>query len=210
MCTSTLSAALLLVLAAACGRTAQVRASLTDAPIDNVKVFDVTIDEVRFHDDGDDLENDGEHEHAADAGPAGMAPTVVPHKDADDDGARGKGWVVLCSGTTQTFDLMQLRPDPTGKKVYAALCGSKTVTVPIGKIDMFWLDVTNIHIVFNDGTKFDYTPAHGAGSGLKIFVDDDLNKNDQLELKVDFMAADSVFQHVDNTYGVKPKLVELH
>jgi Domain of unknown function (DUF4382) len=191
-------------------KSAQVRASLTDAPIDNVKIFNVTIDEVRFHDDGDEVENDGEHENvAADAGPAGTAPTTT-HKDADDDGARGKGWVVLCSGTPQTFDLMTLRPDPTGTKVYAALCGSKTVTVPTGKIDKLWLDVTQIHIEFTDGTKLDYTPVHSAGSGLKIDIDDDLSKTDQLELKVDFQAASSVIRNADGTFSVKPKLVEAH
>lgn len=203
---SILPAALLLVLASACGKSAQVRASLTDAPIDNVTVFNVTIDEVRFHDDGDDLENDGEHQHDL----AVSATGVVSHKDADDDGARGKGWVVLCSGTPQTFDLMKLRPDPAGNKVYASLCGTNAVTVPTGKVDKFWLDVTKVHIEFTNGTKLDWTPVHGQGSGLKIDVDDDLNKNNQLELKVDFDAANSLIANADGTFSVKPRLVELH
>ncbi|GAC1347260.1 MAG: hypothetical protein NVS2B9_16180 [Myxococcales bacterium] len=199
---TTLPAALLLVLAAACGKSAQVRASLTDAPIDNVSVFQVTISEVRFHNDGDEIENDGELKTST-------AGTAASHKDADDDGARGKGWVVLCTGA-QTYDLMKLRPDPTGKKVYAGLCGSNTVTVPTGKVDEFWLDVTQIHIEFTNGTKLDYTPVHGKGSGLKIEVEDDLNKTNDLELKVDFDAASSLIANLDGTFTVKPKLLEIH
>lgn len=200
----TLPAAVLLVFAAACAKSGQVRASLTDAPIDNVTVFSVTISEVRVHDDGDDVENDGEAKNDADAGTAS-----VSHKDADDDGARGKGWVVLCTGA-QTFDLMQLRPTSTGTKVYASLCGGNAVTVPTGKIDAFWLDVTQVHIEFTNGTKLDYTPAHGSGSGLKIEVDDDLSKSNQVELKIDFDAANSLIANADGTFSVKPKLLELH
>ena len=195
----TASATMLLVLAAACGKSAQVRASLTDAPIDNVTVFNVTISEIRVHDDGDDLENDGESTRGA---------AAVSHADADNDGARGKGWVVLCTGT-QTYDLMKLRP-ASGAKVYASLCGGNAVTVPTGKIDEFWLDVTQVHIEFTNGTKLDYTPSHGVGSGLKIEVEDDLNKNNQTELKIDFDAANSLVANLDGTFSVKPKLVELH
>ncbi|GAC1537349.1 MAG: hypothetical protein NVS2B9_03560 [Myxococcales bacterium] len=192
----TLPAAILLLLAAACGKSAQVRASLTDAPIDNVTVFKVTVSEVRIHDDGDDLENDGENRNA-------------PHKDADDDRARGKGWVVLCTGA-QTFDLMKLRPTPTGTKVYAPLCDGHAVTVPTGKIDEFWLNVTQVHVEFVNGTKLDYSPVHGVGSGLKIEVEDDLNKLNQVELKIDFDAASSLIANLDGTFSVKPKLIELH
>ncbi len=91
--------------------------------------------------------------------------------------------------------------------MYASLCGGNAVT---GKIDAFWLDVTQVHIEFTNGTKLDYTPAHGSGSGLKIEVDDDLSKSNQVELKIDFDAANPLIANADGTFSVKPKLLELH
>ena len=204
----TVSAAALLVLASACSKSAQVRASLTDAPIDNVAVFKVTVSEVRFHDAGDDLENDGEHN---DAQPAdGGTATMNGHQDANDDGARGKGWVVLCSGP-QTFDLMQLRPTPTGQKIYASLCGGNAVSVPTGKVDAFWLDVTHVHIEFTNGhATIDMDLPHGEDSGLKIEVEDDLNQNSQAEMQIDFDAAGSLLQDSSGNYTVKPRLLQVH
>jgi len=193
-----LSAATALVLTAACGKTAQVRASLTDAPIDNVTVFNVTIDEVRFHLDNDEVENENESKDPS-----------ATHKDADDDGARGKGWVVLCTGS-QTFDLMKLRPAPTGEKVWSALCGGATVTVPAGRVDKFWLDVTQVHIELASGAKLDFTPAHGTNSGLKIEIDEDASKGGERELKIDFDAASSRIANLDGSFSVKPKLLALH
>lgn len=192
-----LSAAL--VLAAACSKGSQVKASLTDAPIDNVSKFEVTISEVRFHDDADENENAGEDKTAP----------AAQHQDADDDGARGKGWVVLCTGT-QTFDLMTLRPLTSGAKVFAALCSGKTATVTPGKIDALWLDVTKVHVVLTSGAVYDFTPPHGVGSGLKIKVDDeDLAKSGDTELKIDFDAASSFIANVDGTFTVKPKLTKI-
>jgi hypothetical protein len=193
--------AALLVLAAACGKSSQVRASLTDAPIDNVSKFEVTISEVRFHDDAEESVNGGEDK----------APTAAAdHKDADDDGARGKGWVVLCTGT-QTFDLMTLRPTTTGAKVFAALCGGASVSVTPGKIDALWLDVTKVHVVLTSGVVYDFTPPHGVGSGLKIEIDDeDLSSGGDTVLKIDFDAAASFIANLDGSFSVKPKLTKLH
>ncbi len=193
--------AVLLVLAAACGKSSQVRASLTDAPIDNVSKFEVTISEVRFHDDAEESVNGGEDK----------TPTAAPSlKDADDDGARGKGWVVLCTGT-QTFDLMTLRPTTTGAKVFTALCGGASATVAPGKIDALWLDVTNVHVVLTSGAVYDFTPSHGVGSGLKIKIDDeDLSNGGDTVLKIDFDAAASFIANIDGTFSVKPTLLKLH
>ena len=205
---ATLSAAALLVLAAGCSKSAQVRASLTDAPIDNVTVFKVTVSEVRFHDQGDDLENDGEHNDAQSAD--GGATATDGHQDATDDGSRGKGWVVLCSGA-QVFDLMQLRPSPTGQKVYASLCGGNAVNVPTGKVDAFWLDVTHVHIEFSNGhAPIDLDLPHGEDSGLKIELEDDLNQNSQADLQIDFDAAGSLLEDSSGNYTVKPRLLQVH
>jgi hypothetical protein len=197
----TLSTLALAALAAACGnKSSQVKASITDAPIDGVSVFKITVSEVRFHLDNDVAENTGEDK---------VAP-AASHQDADDDGARGKGWVVLCTGT-QTFDLMTLRPDPTGAKVYAALCSGNAVTVPAGKVDEFWLDVTHVHLEFNNGhAPIDLDLPHGPQSGLKIEVDDDLDKLGEAEVKIDFDTAHSVFQDLNGNYTVRPKLLEVH
>lgn len=199
----TLSILALAGLAAACGKSTQVKASLTDAPIDGVTVFRITVNEVRFHDDGDDAENEGEDKSSAPA-------TAATRKHADDDGARGKGWVVLCTGT-QTFDLMALRPLPSGEKVYAALCGGNKVTVPSGKVDAFWLDVTRVHIEFNNGhAPIDMELPHLPGSGMKFEVDEDLGKASEVELKIDFDAAHSLFQDANGNFAVKPKLLQVH
>ena len=189
----------LLAVASACSKGSQVKASLTDAPIDNVSKFEVTIDEVRFHDDAEENDNQGEDK--------GTQP--AQQKDADDDGARGKGWVVLCTGA-QTFDLMTLRPLSGGAKVYAALCGGNSASVPPGKIDALWLDVTKVHVVLTSGATYDFTPSHGAGSGLKIEVgDEDLAKSGDTELKIDFDAAASFIANLDGTFSVKPKLSKI-
>ena len=50
------------------------------------------------------------------------------HHDAENDGARGKGWVVLCS-TSETFDLMALR---NGN--FAPLCGGKITDITAGHV----------------------------------------------------------------------------
>src|ERR1700682_4329696 len=192
--------ATLLVLAAACGKSSQVKASLTDAPTDNVSRFEVTISEVRFHDDAEESENAGE-----DKAPAAAAK----HKDADDDGARGKGWVVL-STSTQTFDLMTLRPTTTGAKVFASLCAGQSATVAPGKIDAIWLNVTKVHVVLTTGATYDLTQPQGVGSGLKIEInDEDLTKGGDTELKIDFDAAASFIANLDGTFSVKPKLSKI-
>ncbi len=67
-----------------------------------------------------------------------------------------------------------------------------------------------MHIEFANGTKLDFTPTHGVGSGLKIEVDDDLNQNNQLELKIDFDAANSLVANLDGTFSAKPRLLEIH
>ena len=109
---------------------------------------------------------------------------------ARSDGVRGKGWVVLCHGST-TFDLMTLRPNADGTKKYSALCGGSSVNVPPGKIDKLWLDVSNVHITPINGSPFDLPTADR--TGLKIDIDDeDLSKTGDTELKVDFDAASSL------------------
>lgn len=178
----------------ACGKSAQVKASITDAPIDGVSVFQITVSQVRFHVDSDEGENLGEDR-------------AIAQTDADQDGARGKGWTVLCTGT-ETFDLMKLQPLPTGAKVYAALCGGNSATVPAGKVDAFWLDVTHIHLEFKDPTlkPLDFDLPHGPQSGLKIHVDDDAEKGSEVELRIDFDAGNSLFKDVTGNYQVHPTL----
>jgi hypothetical protein len=191
------------LVAAACGKgnTGTVRASLTDAPAPaNVQKVLVTINEVRIHDDGDEMEND--NEPADDKpGPGGEAK----HPEADKDGVRGKGWIVLCTGT-QTFDLLTL----TNGRV-AALCPSPS-EVPVGKIDEIWLGVTALKIVYTDGTSVDIAVPRGPGNGLKLDLDDaPLTPHGTIEIKVDFDAGLSlIVDSSSHVVGLSPKLRELH
>jgi hypothetical protein len=142
--------------AASCGSNsgARVRASLTDAPLNiaNVAHVNITVSEVRVHSDTDENENEGEDDERRDggAGDAGTADAGASdagvqdggsgddrgHHEADNDGARGKGWVVLCS-TPETFDLMTLR---NGN--FAPLCAGKLTTLTPGHVSKIWLGVT--------------------------------------------------------------------
>ena len=111
---------LAVAVAAGCGRSsARVRASLTDAPINiaNVTHVNITVSEVRVHSDDDTNENEGE-DNRSDAGTTAAMDGGMGddhgHHEAEGDGARGKGWVMLCS-TPETFDLMALREEYKGK-----------------------------------------------------------------------------------------------
>lgn len=189
--------------AAGCGNSgARVRASLTDAPINiaNVAHLNITVSEVRVHSDADENENEGEHNDSdggTDAGDHG-------HHDADNDGARGKGWVVLCS-TPQVIDLMPLR-----NGVFTPLCGGKAIDITAGHVSKIWLGVTAAQLVFTDGTTANLTVPRGHDNGLVIEVDDELEKNKDGELKIDFVASESVDDNGNGTYSFHPRLKEIH
>jgi hypothetical protein len=210
--------------AASCGSNsgARVRASLTDAPLNiaNVAHVNITVSEVRVHSDTDENENENEGEDderrdggAGDAGTAdaGASDAGVQdggsgdrgHHEADNDGARGKGWVVLCS-TPETFDLMTLR---NGN--FAPLCAGKLTTLTPGHVSKIWLGVTAAQLVFLDGTTKDLTVPRGHGNGLVIDVDDTLEKDKDGELKIDFVASDSIDDNGDGTFSFHPRLKEV-
>jgi len=85
----------------ACGRgTGTVRPLLTDAPAPaNVQKVLITINEVRIKDEAEDAENRNE----PDDDKPGLNGSPATHPEAEQDGVRGKGWIVLCTGL-QTFD----------------------------------------------------------------------------------------------------------
>ncbi len=89
----------------ACGRgTGTVRPLLTDAPAPaNVQKVLITINEVRIKDEAEDAENRNE----PDDDKPGLNGSPATHPEAEQDGVRGKGWIVLCTGL-QTFDLLSL------------------------------------------------------------------------------------------------------
>jgi len=191
------------IAAAACGRgnTGTVRATLTDAPApSNIQKVLVSINEVRIHDDGEQLENSNEPD---DDKPGAAAE--AKHPEAEKDGVRGKGWIVLCTAA-QTFDLLAL----TNGRV-AALC-PQPIDVAAGKIDEIWLGVTAIKIVYTDGTSTDIPVPRGGTNGLKLDLDDaPLARDGSIEIKVDFDAGLSL--EIDSTghvVAVHPKLREMH
>jgi uncharacterized protein DUF4382 len=180
--------------AVACGGSnGTIKVSLTDAPSDlaNVSQVNVTVDEVRVHDEAAST--------AADGGP-----------DAASDGVDGRGWVVLCS-EQRTYDLLGLT---NGR--FAPLCtqaladgGSEAaaISVPAGRISQVRLHVVSAQLVFNDGTApVSLTVPSGATSGLKIDVGQDVPGGGTLDLKLDFDAAASITKQGTGTYTLRPVL----
>ncbi len=203
-----LIAVLVVAVAAGCGNSgARVHASLTDAPINiaNVAHVYITVSEVRVHSDADEQENEGENDESRDGGSGdGGSEGDHGHHEAEGDGARGKGWVVLCS-TTEKFDLVALR---NGN--FAPLCGGKLTSITPGHVSKIWLGVTAAQLVFNDGTIKDLAVPRGKGNGLVIDVDDVLEKDKDGELKIDFVASDSVDDNGNGTFSFHPRLKEIH
>ena len=196
---------LAVALVAGCGSSgARVRASLTDAPINiaNVAHVNITVSEVRVHSDADEHENEGEKD-VADGGDGRMGGDHG-HHDAENDGARGKGWVVLCA-TPETFDLMALR---NGN--FAPLCGGNAIDITAGHVSKIWLGVTAAQIVFTNGTTANLTVPRGHDNGLVIDVDDLLEKGRDGELKIDFVASESIDDNGDGTFSFHPRLREVH
>jgi len=180
--------------AVACGGgSGQIRLSLTDAPADlvNVSQVNITLDEIRVHDD------------ASSSVPAGGP-------NAAQDGVNGEGWIVLCTDT-QTVDLMQLtngrftpmceRPSADGGME------ARPIDVPEGRIAQLRLHLVSAQLVFNDGTPpASLTVPSGSTSGLKINVDRDVPKGGILDLKLDFNAASSINRQGNGTYTLTPVL----
>jgi len=186
----------------ACGRgTGTVRPLLTDAPAPaNVQKVLITINEVRIKDEAEDAENRNE----PDDDKPGLNGSPATHPEAEQDGVRGKGWIVLCTGL-QTFDLLSLT---NGR--FAALCPNP-IDVPAGKIDEIWLGVTAIKIVYTDGTSADIVVPRGHTNGLKLDLDDVLEHNGSLEINVDFDAGLSlILDSSGMVASLSPKLRELH
>jgi hypothetical protein len=175
------------------GSSGQIKLSLTDAPADlvNVSQVNITLDEIRVHDDASSSVPDG--------GP-----------NAAQDGVDGQGWIVLCTDT-QTVDLMQLT---NGR--FTPLCTqavadggmeSRPIDVPAGRISQLRLHLVSAQLVFNDGTPpASLTVPSGSTSGLKINVDRDVPKGGVLDLKLDFNAASSINKQPDGTYRLTPVL----
>ncbi len=180
--------------AVACGGgSGQIRLSLTDAPADlvNVSQVNLTIDEIRVHDNASSSVPDG--------GP-----------NAAQDGVNGPGWIVLCTDT-QTVDLMQLTNGRfTPVCTQAAADGgmeSRPITVPAGRISQLRLHLVSAQLVFNDGTPpASLTIPSGPTSGLKINVDRDVPNGGVLDLRLDFNAASSINKQPDGTYRLTPVL----
>lgn len=182
--------------AVACGGSGQIQLSLTDAPADlvNVSQVNITLDEIRVHDDASSSVPDG-------------------GSDAARDGVDGRGWIVLCTDT-QTVDLMKLT---NGR--FTPLCTrpaadggfeSRPIEVPAGRISQLRLHLVSAQLVFNDGTPpASLTVPSGPTSGLKINVDRDVPNGGILELKLDFNAASSINKQGDGTYKLSPVLTVL-
>ena len=191
-----LSLVFALVAVVGCGGSGQIKVSLTDAPSDltNVSQVNITIDEIRVHDDA-----------------SSSVPTGGPAAAAD--GVDGAGWLVLCTNV-QTVDLMQLT---NGR--FTPLClqpaadggmESRPIDVPAGRISQLRLHLTNAQLVFNDGTpSASLTVPSGSTSGLKINVDRTVPSGGVLELKLDFNAASSISKQADGTYRLSPVLTVL-
>ncbi len=175
------------------GGSGQIKLSLTDAPADlvNVSQVNITLDEIRVHDDASSSVPDG--------GP-----------NAAQDGVNGPGWIVLCTDT-QTVDLMQLTNGRfTPLCTQAAADGgmeSRPIDVPAGRISQLRLHLVSAQLVFNDGTPpASLTVPSGSTSGLKINVDRDVPKGGVLDLKLDFNAASSINKQGNGTYTLTPVL----
>ncbi len=178
------------------GGTGQIKMSMTDAPADlvNVSQVNITIDEIRVHDDASARVPDG--------GPGAAI-----------DGVDGAGWIVLCTDV-QTIDLMQLT---NGR--FTPLCAqpvadggveSRPIDVPAGHISQLRLHLVSASLVFNDGTPTaTLTIPSGSTSGLKINVDRTVPGGGVLELKLDFNAASSITRLGTGTYRLSPVLTVL-
>lgn len=187
---------LAMVFVAGCGGGGQIKLSLTDSPADlvNVSQVNITVDEVRIHDEASSDRPSG--------GPAASA-----------DGVDGPGWIVVCSDQ-QTLDLMQLT---NGR--FAALCPhaladggteSRLIDVPAGRISQLRLHLLSAGLVFSDGTPpANLTVPSGSTSGLKINVDRDVPKGGLLDLKLDFNAAASITKLGTGSYRLSPVLTVL-
>jgi|GEM_PF-1091359 len=183
--------------AAACGgSTGQIKISLTDSPSDlaNVSQVNITVDEIRVHDEASS--------GAPSGGPA-----------AASDGVDGSGWIVLCTDT-QLIDLMKLT---NGR--YTPMCmrpaadggiEARPIEVPAGRISQLRLHLQAANLVFNDGTPTaTLVVPSGSTSGLKINVDRNVPAGGVLELKLDFNAASSINKQGDGTYKLTPVLTVL-
>ncbi len=176
-----LSALAISVLSIGCGSNGAVHVTLHDTPaVGNVTSVLITVDEVRIHDDGEATSTGG-----------GAAATA--------DGATGKGWIVVCSDV-QTVDLLQL----TGGKS-TPLCGDRKVEVATGYVSQMRLGVKSAQIVVNGATQ-DLDVPSGASSGLKIDVHRDVQKDQTLELSLDFDAKASLVQDGNGAWHLKPVL----
>jgi hypothetical protein len=173
-----------LVLAAAamaCGSNGSIHVSITDDPaVGNVQKLLITVNEIRVHDDGDVSSTTGD-------------------TGATNDGATGQGWLVLCTAV-QTFDLLQLTNGAT-----LPLCNDQQVEVVTGHISQLRLGVTAAQLVTDSGTQ-DLTVPSGASSGLKVDVNRDVTKDQALEIKLDFNAAQSLVQQGNGGWSLKPVL----
>ena len=173
-----------LTLAAAiigCGSNGSIHVSITDDPATgSVQKLLITVSEVRVHDDGDASSSTGD-------------------TGATNDGAVGTGWMVLCS-TEQTFDLLQLTNGAT-----LPLCGDESVTVPTGHVSQLRLGVKSAQLVTDSGTQ-DLNVPSGASSGLKVDVNQDVTKDNTLDIKLDFNAAQSLVQQGNGSWSLQPVL----
>jgi hypothetical protein len=181
-------------LAAACGGSnGTIKVSLTDAPSDlaNVSQVNITVDEVRVHDEA--------ASSAADGGP-----------DAAGDGVDGRGWIVLCS-EQRTYDLLGLTNNRFAPLCTQALADggsdAASISVPAGRISQVRLHVVSAQLVFSDGTApVSLAVPSGATSGLKIDVGQDVPAGGTLDLKLDFDAAASITRQGTGTYTLHPVL----
>jgi len=191
-----LSLVFALVAVVGCGGSGQIKVSMTDAPSDltNVSQVNLTIDEIRVHDD------------ASSSVPAGGPAAAA-------DGVDGAGWLVLCTNV-QTVDLMQLTNGRFTPLCLQAVADGgmewRPIDVPAGRISQLRLHLTSAQLVFTDGTpSATLTVPSGSTSGLKINVDRTVPSGGVLELKLDFNAASSISKQADGTYRLSPVLTVL-
>lgn len=172
--------AALALLASACSPSAFVQVSLTDDPVaGGVQQLILTVDEVRIHDDADNSSAGG------DAG-------------AQADGATGKGWVVLCTDV-QTFDLLQYT---NGRAL--PLCGGRSLTVAAGHVSQIRLGIKSAQLVLGNGQTQNLDIPSGPQSGLKVDVQRDVGGNQTLSIALDFVASQSLVDHGNGTWSLKP------
>jgi len=173
-----------LALAAAaigCGTNGAIHVTITDDPVaGTVQKLILTVNEIRVHDDGDASSSTGD-------------------TGATADGATGSGWIVLCTDV-QTFDLLTLN-----NGVNLALCGDKQESVPTGHISQIRLGVQSAQLVTDTGTQ-DLKVPSGPQSGMKIDVNQDVAKDQTLEIKLDFVASESLVQQGNGDWTLKPVL----